>query len=705
MVAGTPMKKLLAEEMLKENESEQRQPGLIAKLMGLDGMPPQHHPRQRKDRHCFGTYEQGSASDFKMQNKHRQRRLNKTATSLGEREFRDVYEIQESIEFEKPRCSKRYSSSKDFFDTMDELNSNKDVLFTNGHQQPGSLFHRNLLDIKDATSITQPSCIQVLKPSKLTICESNNIGWKSDKEGISHVTKTLPTKIVVLKPNLDQMKSTVNSAFSTDSFSKSRSEDSREIAREITRRMRRCFHKDPVEWTSVLIGYAGDESSYSVYDSDSGSESEVMILTSRQSFHLSNRKKKSLVESFVNREAKKRLTDRWTMSQRQKAMEVFGKGNTLGEMLSIPDSANSSHTISSMDGSMGLHIQNPTHEGGTTSRNRSKLMKERNLRSDTKKLHRSQHMRNSSSDSSEMDCFYQPQMVANKEKGKLFEDSIVSSNELAPKTSAGPSMQASKSKAIQDPQKEKLPMPCPVTEPQSPGSSKEADHTSPVSVLESSPFTEEPVSGSNCFESVSAGLLELKMQLKLLKMESGSCADDTMTRSQNDNDVQYFEDDSLMSSYLTDILIDSCIQDWDLDNLISTWYSPECPISYDLFENLEKKYGDDTTWLREERRILFDRINVCLFEMLEPFTDSYPWLKLGVKKVAGSNMLISEMKWKLEEVLENEEKSTEKEISVDREMEWRDYREYMDVIGRELEILLLNELIEEAAFMTIICKG
>ncbi|CAL5340673.1 unnamed protein product [Camellia sinensis] len=40
-VTGTLIKKLLADEMSKETESKRRPPSVIARLMGLDGLPPQ----------------------------------------------------------------------------------------------------------------------------------------------------------------------------------------------------------------------------------------------------------------------------------------------------------------------------------------------------------------------------------------------------------------------------------------------------------------------------------------------------------------------------------------------------------------------------------------------------------------------------------------------------------------------------------------
>ncbi|XP_047316504.1 uncharacterized protein LOC124920131 [Impatiens glandulifera] len=690
-VGGTPIKKLLAEEMAKENESKRRQPGLIARLMGLDGLPPQN-PLQKEDKHCLGTHKQKSASmDLDMKTKPHVRRSIRRTTSLGEQEFRDVYEIPETRRTVQPKeemtqCSKHFSHRDQF---------------TKSHQQRGT-------------------CIAVTKPPKSPIHKSNNIGLKPERKGLSvdakccrqqydssalsennvhgsrkcikssktqleasHETDTIPTRIVVLKPNLEQMKATNKSISSPvsshGSFSKSRSEDSREIAKVVTRRMRKCVHKHPVELSSILLGYAGDESSF---ESDSANESEVTLLTSG----------KLPLSSPGNRETKKRLSERWRMSQRRKGVEVSCQGNTLGEMLDkralVSDSSSyrddgdwsSPLGISSMDGWRGVSIQNPKN-------GRSKEMKERkfyrrevsssrNLRSNSKKLRSSQRICNSSSDSSGKECVYEPQIVADEE-GILSENkcSLAASN-FAPgldmiESSESPSDEFPPPKISTGLESSCSPT-CDKQSSKTQVLEVEEDQPSPVSVLEAP-------SSPNCFESVSVGLQELKMQLKLLKMESGECAENAV----EDIDSVTSEDENLPSSYLADVLTDFC-------NL-AIWYSPDCPLGRGLFEKLENKYCcNNSTWPRCERMLLFDRINICLFEIFQTLDDD-----------DDDSRNVMELKHKVQEELENEEKGIHEEITermVDREMQWPDIKETINVIGKDFEKLLLNDLIENAAF-------
>ncbi|CAL5418754.1 unnamed protein product [Camellia sinensis] len=111
---------------------------------------------------------------------------------------------------------------------------------------------------------------------------------------------------------------------------KSREPKEKEKAKEITRKMRGSLRGEPMDLPSILKGYAGDESSYNVSGSDYGSESELTISTLRKSFHWSNRPRPSSLlstESFVSREAKKRLSERWKMSQRYQNVGAVGKAS------------------------------------------------------------------------------------------------------------------------------------------------------------------------------------------------------------------------------------------------------------------------------------------------------------------------------------------------------------------------------------------
>ncbi|XP_075510149.1 uncharacterized protein LOC142546357 [Primulina tabacum] len=92
--------------------------------------------------------------------------------------------------------------------------------------------------------------------------------------------------------------------------------------------------------SSRFRGYAGDESSYDAYGSDYESESDKFRL-----FHQSSLCDEKwclypspiLSESSVNKEAKKRLSERWKVTHRYQDVEIVSKGSTLGEMLAISE--------------------------------------------------------------------------------------------------------------------------------------------------------------------------------------------------------------------------------------------------------------------------------------------------------------------------------------------------------------------------------
>ncbi|KAK2976628.1 hypothetical protein RJ640_024162 [Escallonia rubra] len=54
-----------------------------------------------------------------------------------------------------------------------------------------------------------------------------------------------------------------------------------------------------------------------------------------------------------------------------------------------------------------------------------------------------------------------------------------------------------------------------------------------------------------------------------------------------------------------------------------TWLSPDRPLAPWVFDNLEKKYCDETTGLRSERRLMFDRINSALLDNFQRLLGSY----------------------------------------------------------------------------------
>ncbi|KAL2509363.1 hypothetical protein Fot_33010 [Forsythia ovata] len=438
---GTPMKKLPAEKMPKEVETKRLSPSVIARLMGLNGLPPPRRADKQQTR-LSDSYQQKNVSMSIRKNGQLNNGRSIRRSSTEHREFKDVYEDMTTSRFVNRRYSSRWSASprlmkpeiapiqqkfldakrlstveklqgsKEFDDTLEMLDSNKDLLLK-FLEQPDSLFVKHLHDMQVDPSSSLRSHLPDLEPSNSARYESNIKPWKSERDvsckydinslhkhedGLflhlyshcrAHISRKsskihleerngkniLPTRIVVLKPNLRKMHSAGTSALSTDyahdylsncrrvkerpsfggdetlsrkrkissndgRFSKPMSREAREIAREITRRMRDGCDGVIDQMFPRVRGYGGDESSYDANGSDSTTESEVFKLPSRNSFCMNNRHKYSssgLIESSVSRDRKKRLSERREATWRCQDAEGIGKGSKLGKMLGMPD--------------------------------------------------------------------------------------------------------------------------------------------------------------------------------------------------------------------------------------------------------------------------------------------------------------------------------------------------------------------------------
>ncbi|XP_038980943.1 uncharacterized protein LOC103705996 [Phoenix dactylifera] len=246
------------------------------------------------------------------------------------------------------------------------------------------------------------------------------------------------------------------------------------------------------------------------------------------------------------------------------------------------------------------------------------------------------------------------------------------------------------------------------TESRSSVSSKEVVQPSPVSVLE--PLSEEK-SSLGCFKRVSADLKELQMQLQFLQLESvdayadGSglfvsgdvdASRDCHSLHQTGDILQEFMDEEERDfSYLLDILIDSGVHAAKQDRLFNSCYSPEHPVGPGMFEKLEQKYNKLATWSRSERKLFFDLINSVLAEILAPCMDLHPWVQ--------SNSKIGPM-WGCEGLVEKAWQMSvkqRKELNVGNpeekvlDFKWFELGDDVDIIGREIERMLKEDLLEE----------
>ncbi|KAK8600172.1 hypothetical protein V6N12_050030 [Hibiscus sabdariffa] len=433
---GTPMKKLLAQEMSKENASRRRTPSVIARLMGLDGLPPRQpgHKQQKgiessHEKVCKGSTFCGRQSSRK--------------SSKDEQEFKDVFEVLDALKMENAGFSpqgtansnlsdaevafvrqkfmeaKRLSTdeklqdSEEFNDTLEVLDSNSDLLLKL-FQQPDSLFTKHLHDLQGVPSQSHRGRVSAMKSSCTLNNKNGSLAHKNGRETqtkrhckspqghqedcLSHThgrcaarnplkspmlqleegngQAIVPTRIVVLKPNLGKLQNSSTTASSPRSshhfpskctrhseilgvqnkeadiwgknkvhqdtgFSRHNSRDSREMGKEITRKMRNSFNNSSMTFlSSTLRGYAGDESSWDMSGSDSANDSDVTTVSYRDNIGWNKRHRRSSSrssESSVNREAKKRLSERWKLTHKSQEMHMVSRGSTLGEMLATSD--------------------------------------------------------------------------------------------------------------------------------------------------------------------------------------------------------------------------------------------------------------------------------------------------------------------------------------------------------------------------------
>ncbi|KAM1159395.1 hypothetical protein ACFX19_033142 [Malus domestica] len=908
---GTPIKKLLAEEMVREIEPRRRSPSVIAKLMGLDGPPPQQ-PAHRQPKGISENYFHKSRSEeTEHRNSMSYERRSSRKNSRVQQEFKDVFEVYETskgyssrgtanpklsdaemafvrqkfMDAKRLSTDERLQDSKEFHDALEVLESNKDLLLK-FLQQPDSLFAKHLHDLH---GVRQSRCgrIASMKASKAQKYENIDLGFTSARErkhcsespqkhrdsfpshsdsrhaGHNPPKSSLsrpevkiesaihPTRIVVLKPNLGKvLNATKTSPCSphaslldgskhseflsirdreaespgrknvqdNDGHLRHKSRESREVAKEITRKMRNKFSSNSVRLSSSgLKGYAGDESCCSMSENESATESEVMSVSSRHSFHISNHSRPSSscsTESSVSREAKKRLSERWKMTCKSQEVGPVSRGSTLGEMLAVPDKETRAANLNAMigeagfrdtfstedaparwGGPLGISSRDGWKDGCINSLSRSKslpssstafasfktsmwfetvhddkylmpketVLHERHrtvtghldLREGGHKLSRSSNKISYSShflsrkaidispethttenkDRTDFEENNQPQQnvaVFESPPRNAMDKSPVSANlvdgdasmpcespdVLLPELSSHMSVEGDSSGSHQDnlipqepsirpPDEQAVPSNHSVPGIESPASSKEAEQPSPVSVLEV-PFTDDVSSSSECFESVSADLQGLRMQLQLLKLESkphmevSSDEDGDGSTACSDARGLCKDEESWESVYLADILTESGLNNAGPATFLAICHTPESPMSPLLFEELEKKYYGQTSWPKPERKLLFDRVNSGLLEIFEQFTDPHPWARPANKRIGPKWINTSSLEEDLRKFLASQEENASEdnlEKELQRDSLWMDFGDEIDVIGGEVERKLIDELVAEVVVM------
>ncbi|KAL1191589.1 hypothetical protein V5N11_007617 [Cardamine amara subsp. amara] len=228
---------------------------------------------------------------------------------------------------------------------------------------------------------------------------------------------------------------------------------------------------------------------------------------------------------------------------------------------------------------------------------------------------------------------------------------------------------------------------------------------SPVSVLEPV-FYEDMLDDSE--ELSQFDVHSLESQLETLQSESESYSDGIGMEVSDDESVLDSEikeskdsepigflatQESRDSSYIDDMLAEVVLGDknWVLDKR-------DLVITPKIFEKLEKKYYTETSWKRSERRILFDRVNSSLVEIIESFRATPTWKK-PISRRLGTSLSTCGLKQELSKVFARQEKRAKKEsvakVSVIDIDEWLKLEADDEPVVCELESMIVDDLLSE----------
>uniref|UniRef100_A0A1J3F9S5 DUF4378 domain-containing protein n=1 Tax=Noccaea caerulescens TaxID=107243 RepID=A0A1J3F9S5_NOCCA len=672
-VNGTPMKKLLEEEMSKEIEFKLASTNLVAKLMGLDSFP-QTQP-----------------------NAIAQRSSNKLKRSLSHGEYKNVYEIWEKpvelsngaeglskkkmdivrekfLEAKRLVTDDKLRHSKEFQEAMEVLSSNKE-LFLEFLQESNSFFSHHLHSFQSNAAPPTPEKskrITILKPSKTTeaaaIESSREKGlplfkWPVEEE--YHPAKK-STRIVVLKPNVNVTKSS-----SCPTSPRGLPLDDRESKDVVARRVKRQMLKEETLHSSSVFsnGYIVDDSSLNRSDNDYA-DSEIMSPVSRHSWDYINkydspfssspfsRASGSPESSSVCREAKKRLSERWALMaasnedlQEAKVIEKKGSNSTLGDMLALSDylktdlrteeeeEANDVNeqqdpevSASCLAGDFSREEEGNSKPFKSLTRSKSLPESSTNLETNKSKSKAPEELTKSKSlkwslKGKVSNFLFSRSKKPSKERS--YEESQVGNSEILDEFDASVSTRSTISREGG----------LSIAKPTTFGNSSEwLDEPSPISVLETSFDEDDGIFFSSSILNRSSSSLEpemMSMRSNLLgksppigsigrnfSLEDSTVArcysskrSTTSTRDEEE-DLRLLINTLLSAADLDEESLSSSSSSWSvLDNLLSKWHSSESPLD----PSLRNSYAEDSTEQQRlgsnVKKLVFDLVNALLLEL------------------------------------------------------------------------------------------
>ncbi|RRT71343.1 hypothetical protein B296_00010091 [Ensete ventricosum] len=212
-------------------------------------------------------------------------------------------------------------------------------------------------------------------------------------------------------------------------------------------------------------------------------------------------------------------------------------------------------------------------------------------------------------------------------------------------------------------------------------------------------------------------IAELRMQLNLLKLESaeryeeelgvsissdeGSAGDSLSVLPTGEIFQAFKDEDDRDFSYLLDMVIASDIHGADQDRLLDACYSLDYPVSPHVFDELERKYDVMASWSRLERKLLFDLVNCILAGIVASGIGPCPWAPSKRSTHTCKHEDLLERLWQMVVNQRKEMDCNPEEFLYPR---WLDIENSIEVIVKEMEKLLENDLLEEIVMEFIIVE-
>nr|KYP42842.1 hypothetical protein KK1_035729 [Cajanus cajan] len=389
------MQMLIDKDMSKQKDSKHQLPNVVAKLMGLE-TPPRGEPNLSVERSHRSDYSQHMYDMYEIwQQSQRATYVRGKIPDRGKRNEevdgkRMALIRQKFMEAKRMSTDERLRHTKQFKEALEVLSSNSDLLVRLLDSQNVYEFYSTppnetkrvtlIKPLKMIDSVNDKSSSKEKKNSRLikkparvdqaAVWENKNPGNSPDSQKVDD-SPVRTTRIVLLKPSpgrTHDQKAMISPTTSSPLNLKSGSfhqgpeyEDVLEsirVAKEITQQMHkglRSYQKDKTPHSSVFSnGFSDDESSfnksYHEYASAHFSDLEAMSPLPRLSWDYTNGcgspystmslgRVSCSPESSVCREAKKRLSERWTMmtsdNKGHQEQRQSTRSSTLGEMLSL----------------------------------------------------------------------------------------------------------------------------------------------------------------------------------------------------------------------------------------------------------------------------------------------------------------------------------------------------------------------------------